>query len=72
MSEKQKYQVTIKTKEGSCDTSLFEKMAKNGDITAVKLNELIGAEVKILGYAECEITTEEKNNNEQTTDDLPF
>ena len=35
-------------------------MAKNGDITATKVSEILGAEVTIVGYAECEITTEEK------------
>ena len=59
MSEK-KYEVKVLQKVGTCDTDLFEKMAKNGDITAIKLNEIVGAEVKITGYAKCEITTEEK------------
>lgn len=61
MSEQtRKYEVEIKEKKGTCDTTLFEKMAKKGDLTATKVNELIGAEVKITGYARCTITTEEK------------
>lgn len=59
MSEK-KYEVQIKQKEGTCNEKLFEKMAKNGDITATKISELLGAEVKITGFAVCEITTDEK------------
>lgn len=61
MSEQtKKYNVKVLEKKGTCDATLFEKMAKNGDITAIKLNEIVGAEVKITGYAKCEITTEEK------------
>lgn len=60
MSESRKYEVEIKEKKGTCDTTLFEKMAKNGDITATKVSELIGVEVKITGYAKCTITTDEK------------
>jgi hypothetical protein len=60
MSESRKYEVEIKEKKGTCDTTLFEKMAKNGDITATKVSELIGVEVKITGYAKCKITTDEK------------
>lgn len=60
MESTKKYEVTIIEKAGSCDNSLFEKMAKNGDITATKLRELIGTEVKIIGYAKCKIETQEK------------
>lgn len=35
-------------------------MAKNGDITATKLNEVLGVEVGITGYAKCKIETTEK------------
>lgn len=60
MENQRKYEVVIKEKKGTCNETLFEKMAKNGDITATKVSELLGAEVTIVGYAECEITTEEK------------
>ena len=60
MAEKGKYEVKINEKKGSCNNSLFEKMAKNGDITATKLAEVVGTVVKILGYAKCTITTDEK------------
>lgn len=60
MENQRKYEVVIKEKKGTCNETLFEKMAKNGDITATKISELLGAEVTIVGYAECEITTEEK------------
>lgn len=60
MENTKKYQVTVIEKKGTCDNALFEKMAKNGDITATKLHELIGEEVKIIGYAKCKIETQEK------------
>lgn len=59
--EQKKYEVTVLEKKGTCDNALFEKMAKKGDITAVKVSELIGSEVKIVGYAKCNIVTDDKN-----------
>lgn len=58
--ETRKYEVTVNEKKGTCDNELFEKMAKKGDLTAIKLSELIGVEVKITGYAKCHIVTDEK------------
>lgn len=58
--ETRKYEVTINEKKGTCDNALFEKMAKKGDLTAIKLSELVGVEVKIKGYAKCHIVTDEK------------
>lgn len=58
--ENKKYEVTVLEKKGTCDNALFEKMAKKGDLTAIKLSELVGAEVKITGYAKCHIVTDEK------------
>lgn len=55
-----KYEVTVKEKAGSCDNKLFEKMAKKGDITAIKLSDVVGMVVKIIGYAKCTIETDEK------------
>lgn len=55
-----KYEVTVNEKKGTCDNALFEKMAKKGDLTAIKLSELVGVEVKITGYAKCHIVTDEK------------
>lgn len=61
MSEKtRKYEVTVKSKVGSCDNALFEKMAKKGDLTSTKVSEVIGCVVKIIGYAKCTIETDEK------------
>ena len=60
MEEKRKYEVTILSKVGTCDNSLFEKMAKKGDLTAIKLAEILNVEVKITGYAKCHIVTDEK------------
>ena len=53
------YEVKVKTKRGSCESELFEKMAKKGDLTAIKISEIIGKEVSIIGYANCEIKTED-------------
>ena len=58
--ETKKYEVTVLEKKGTCDNALFEKMAKKGDLTAIKLSELLGVEVKITGYAKCHIVTDEK------------
>ena len=58
--ETKKYEVTVNEKKGTCDNELFEKMAKKGDLTAIKLSELVGVEVKITGYAKCHIVTDEK------------
>lgn len=58
--ETKKYEVTVNEKKGTCDNALFEKMAKKGDLTAIKLSELLGVEVKIKGYAKCHIVTDEK------------
>lgn len=59
--ETRKYEVTVKEKKGTCDNALFEKMAKKGDLTAIKLSELVGVEVKITGYAKCHIETDEED-----------
>ena len=58
--ETRKYEVTVNEKKGTCDNPLFEKIAKKGDLTAIKLSELVGVEVKITGYAKCHIVTDEK------------
>lgn len=59
--ESKKYEVTVLEKKGTCDNVLFEKMAKKGDLTAIKLSELVGVEVKITGYAKCNLVTDDKN-----------
>ena len=56
-----KYEVKITKKVGSMDNSLFEKMATKGDITSIRVTDILGQVVKIIGYAECEIITEDKN-----------
>jgi len=55
-----KYEVTVKEKKGSCDNELFEKMAKKGDITSVKLAEVVNQFVTLNGYAKCTIKTDDK------------
>ena len=58
--EKTNYNVTIKEKVGTCNTTLFEKMAKKGDLTSTKISEILNTNVTIIGYALCEIETEDK------------
>lgn len=58
--ETRKYEVNVIEKKGTCDNSLFEKMAKKGDLTSVKLSDVINVEVKITGYAKCHIKTDDK------------
>ena len=60
MAEQRKYEVVIKEKEGTCKEELFEIMAQNGDIQAIKISELVGMAVSIVGYAKCTITTSDK------------
>ncbi len=55
-----KYEVEVKSMIGTLDNKTFEKMAKKGDITATKIVDIIGNEVTITGYAECEIETQDK------------
>lgn len=55
-----KYEVKINEKKGTCDNELFEKMAKNGDITSIKLADVVGQVVHIIGYASCTIATDDK------------
>lgn len=55
-----KYEVKVLNKVGTCNSNIFEKMAKAGDVTAEKVTSCVDRVVKITGYALCEITTEEK------------
>ena len=56
-----KYEVTLKAVVGSCENDLFRKMAEKGDLVSNKLSDMINTEVKILGYAECNIKTADKD-----------
>lgn len=60
MEKKKKYEVIIKEACGSCDSNLFKKMAQKGDITSVKVQDMIGKVVNITGYALCHIVTDDK------------
>lgn len=55
-----KYELTIKNATGSCDTDLFKKMAKKGDITASKIEDFVGKVVRITGWADAHIEVEDK------------
>ena len=60
MTENKKDEVEVLEKVGTCDSDLFEKMAKKGDITATSIKEFVGKVMTVLGYSRCKITTDEK------------
>ena len=55
-----KYEVEIKKAVGTCDSDLFKKMAKRGDLQATKVSSLIDSEITIKGYAGANVKTDEK------------
>mgnify|MGYP006967170814 CR=1 FL=1 len=55
-----KYEVTIKEKEGTCNNSLFEKMAKRGDVNAEKLVNFVNKVITLKGYSAVTVETDEK------------
>ena len=57
---KKKYEVEVLEKAGTCNSNLFEKMAKKGDITATSIKEFVGKVVTVLGYSRCKISTDDK------------
>lgn len=56
-----KYEVNVKEVYGTCDSELFKKMAKKGDITSDRVKNVVGNVYKITGYAICNIITDDKN-----------
>lgn len=58
-----KFELTIESAFGSCDTELFKKMVKKGDIQASKIDSVIDHVVKITGYAIANIKTDDKEFN---------
>lgn len=61
MAKKERnYNVTITEKYGSCENSLFQKMAEKGDITAERIGDCLGRVIEITGYALCSIKTDDK------------
>ena len=74
MAENKKYEVSVLEKAGTCDSNLFEKMAKKGDITATSIKEFVGKVVTVLGYSKCKIATDEKEFeiNYYDTDEYGF
>lgn len=58
---KKKYEVRIVDCDGTCKNPLFEKMASKGDITVSGgVKDFINEVVNVKGYADCHITTSEK------------
>lgn len=58
--EKRTYSVEITKAEGACNSEVFKKMAKNGDIQSEKVTENIGRVITLTGYALAHITTADK------------
>lgn len=56
-----KYEVNVKEVHGTCDSELFKKMAKKGDITSDRVKNVVDKVFKITGYAICNIITDDKN-----------
>ena len=56
-----KYEVSIIEAKGTCDSALFKKMAKRGDITSDRVKNVVGKVFTISGYAKCNIVTDDKN-----------
>lgn len=65
-NKNQNYEVKILEKAGTCDSELFEKMAKRGDLDSTSIAKLLedhkGEPVNVVinGYAICEIKTKDK------------
>ena len=57
------YEVTIKKAVGSCDSELFKKMVKRGDLQATKIVDAVGGKYIFTGYADCEVKTSDKKFN---------
>ena len=53
------FSVTIKEKQGTMNSELFDVMAQSGDLNPTKVSELIGEVVTARGYSVCEIKTED-------------
>ena len=60
MEKNKSYSVEITEAKGACESEVFKKMAKNGDITSEKVTENIGKVITLTGYAVCHITTADK------------
>lgn len=60
MATAKNYEVKILEKKGSCDSAIFDKMAKNGDISSEKVTENVGKVITLTGYAICHITAGDK------------
>ena len=60
MAENKKFEVEVLVKVGTCDSNLFEKMVKKGDVTATSIKEFVGKVMTVLGYSRCKIATDEK------------
>lgn len=56
-----KFEIVLNEKKGSCETELFEKMVKSGDIQATPVKSMINENVSITGYALAHITTDDKD-----------
>lgn len=59
------YNAMIKESNGTCKTSIFEKMIKNGDVQGIKVTEIVDSNnstiVTVKGYALVHIETDNSN-----------
>ena len=58
---KGKYEIKIIEAKGKCEESLFQKMANRGDITSERVKDVVGKTFELVGYAKCNIETDDKN-----------
>lgn len=56
-----KFKMEIKESYGTCEEDLFELMAKNGDLTSIKVKDAVGSQVAVNGYALTHIETADKS-----------
>lgn len=63
MNEKRKFECEILESYGVCESELFQKMVKRGDITSKKIKDSVDEILEINGFAYCHIETDEKNFN---------
>jgi hypothetical protein len=58
-TETRKFNVTINSVEGTCNTSLFKKMCERGDLNALRVKDHVGDIIKISGTASVTIETDD-------------
>lgn len=57
------YNVEIIETKGTMASPIFKKMAERGDITSIKIEDMVGHTIEINGYAWCNIKASEREFN---------